>query len=322
MLHLAQVEIEDLAPPVVRRGTNAELAVEAAWPQQRLVQYRHQVGGGDGQHWRLVGLALAHAEHAQDLVLEAVLRQRVHLVQQFVERAAAAAHHHAAEAARVTRTRARLTDGVDLVDEQDARAVLAGQLAGFVVQAEHAQRVHAPEHALDTRRRHVTERQLRLGGDRLTEVALARAWRSFEEETADRLAAHQLEALDALQQGDHLAGGFQHLGVALVILEADTCLTRHQPVDARPPDEPEQHDELEDHQEGHVEQLEDQIQAGGDEWPDALPLRQDHEQADERQHADDEQRSDQHADAPEGAIDLAVELVVLVHSEIHFERTI
>ena len=159
MLDLGQVVVEDLAAAVVGRDADAQLAVETAWPQQGRVEHRHEVGRGDGQHRRLFGLALADAEHAQDLVLEAVLGQRVHLVQQLVERAAAAAHHAAHHAAGVADARARLADGVDLVDEQDARAVLAGQLAGLVVEAEHAQRVHAPEHALDARRRHVAERQ-------------------------------------------------------------------------------------------------------------------------------------------------------------------
>src|SRR5207302_8026049 len=128
------------------------------------------------------------------------------LFRSLVQRAAAAAHHHAAEAASIADARARLTDGVDLVDEQDARAVLAGQLARLVVQAEYAQRVHAPEHALDARRRHVAERQPRLGRNRLAEIALARTWRALEQQAANWLATHLLEAFDALEQGDHLAG--------------------------------------------------------------------------------------------------------------------
>ena len=169
--------------------------------------------------------------------------------------------------------------------------MFAGQFAGLVVQAEHAQRVHAPEHALDARRRHVAEWQLRLGRDCLAEVALARTWRSFEEETTDRLATHLLEALHAFQQRHHLAGGLEDLRIALVVLEANACFTRHQPVNARAPDEPEQHDELEDHQERHVEQLEDQVQARGDERSNAFPLRIDDEKSEECQHADDEQRA-------------------------------
>ena len=200
--------------------------------------------------------------------------------------------------------------------------MLARQLAGLVVEAEDPQGIHAPEHALDARRRHVAERQTRLGGDCLAEVALARAWRPFEQQTANRLATHLLEALDALEQRHHLAGRLEHLWVALVVLEADTRLTWHQPVDARAPDEPEQHDELEDHQEGHVEQLEDQVQAGRDERPHDVPLRVHHEDAQEREQADHEQRSDQRADAPQGAVNLAVELVVLVHSEVLFERAV
>ncbi len=93
-------------------------------------------------------LPLRMPNHAQHLVLPAVLGQRVHLVQQLVERAAAAAHHHAAHSPCRAGAGARLADGVDLVDEQDAGAVLARQLAGLVVEAHDAQHVHAPEHAL------------------------------------------------------------------------------------------------------------------------------------------------------------------------------
>src|SRR6266851_229527 len=200
--------------------------------------------------------------------------------------------------------------------------MLAGELARLVIEAEHAQRIHAPEHALDTRSRHVAERQLSFGGDRLAEVALARAWRTFEQQTADRRAAHQLEALDTLEQRDHLAGRLEDFGVALVVLEADARLTWHQPVNARAPDEPEQHDELEDHQEGDVEQLEDQVQARRDERTHDVPLRIDDEEAQEGQYPDHEERSDQGADSSQGVVNFAVERVVLVQAEVQVERTI
>src|SRR3977135_4445224 len=103
--------------------------------------------------------------------------------------------------------------------------------------------------------------------------------RAFEQQTTNWLATHQLEALDALEQGDNLAGRFEDLRIALVVLEANARLTRHQPVDTWAPNEPEQDDELEDHQERDVEQLEDQVQARGDERPDGFPLRIDNKQA-------------------------------------------
>src|SRR5262249_29942292 len=155
------------------------------WPQEGLIEDRHQVRRGDRQDRRLLGLALANAEQTQDLVLETILGQRIHLVEQLIERAAAAAEHHAAETAGIADARAGLADGVDLVDEQDARAVLARELAGLVIEAEDAQGVHAPEHALDARRRHVAKRELGFRRDGLTEIALARAWRAFEQQTAD-----------------------------------------------------------------------------------------------------------------------------------------
>src|SRR5207237_10338979 len=111
-----------------------------------------------------------------------------------------------------------------------------------------------------------------------------------------RLTTHALEPLHAFEQGDYLARRLEDLRIALVVLEANPSLTWHQPVDPRAPDEPEQHDELEDHQERDVEELEDQVQAGLDEWPDFLPAREDDEQAREEQHANDEQRAHQRAD--------------------------
>jgi hypothetical protein len=44
--------------------------------------------------------------------------------------------------------------------------------------------------------------------------------------------------------------------------------------------------------------------------------------AQERDQADHEQRPDQRAGPSQGAVDLAVELVVLVHSEVLVERAV
>src|SRR5439155_5824713 len=138
--------------------------------------------------------------------------------------------------------------------------------------------------------------------------------------TTNWCATHQFEALDTFEQGDDLTGRLEHLRITLVVLEADACLTWHQPVDTRAPDEPEQDDELENHQERDVEQLEDQVQARGNERAHDVPLRKDHEESDECERCEDEQRPHQHPDPPEGAVDLAVELVVLVHPEVQVER--
>src|SRR6266481_6986967 len=122
----------------------------------------------------------------------------------------------------------------------------------------------------------------------MAEIALARTWRAFEQQTTNWLDTHQFEALDTLQQRDDLTGRLEDFRIALVVLEADACFTGHQPVDAWTPDEPEQNNELEDHQEGHVEQLENQVQARRDERAHDVPLWVDDEEADENQDADDE----------------------------------
>jgi hypothetical protein len=188
--------------------------------------------------------------------------------------------------------------------------VLAGELAGLVEQAHDAQGVHAPEHALDARRRHVAEGHPGFGGDALAQVALARARRPLEQQTTDRLTAHLLEALDAAHQRDHLAGGLEHLGVAHVVLEADARFAGHQPVDAWLAQEPEQRHELDDHEHDREEELEDQVQPEQDVLAPLFPVRGDHEQADERQDAQNEQRSNERADPTQGLVDLPIEIVV------------
>src|SRR5213075_1476816 len=109
--------------------------------------------------------------------------QRVHLIEQLVQAAAAAAAEHAAHRAHAhaAHAAAAAPDRVDLVEEEDAGAVLAGQLVGLVEEAPDAHDVHAHEHALDRGGREVAERDAGLGRDALGEVALAGARRADQQ---------------------------------------------------------------------------------------------------------------------------------------------
>jgi len=95
--HLRQVHIEDLDAALDVGRVDADLPVESARPQQRRVESVGPVGAGE--HDNLAGG-----------------REAVHLDQQLVERVLALV-----VAAKVAAAAARLSDGVDLVNEDDAR---------------------------------------------------------------------------------------------------------------------------------------------------------------------------------------------------------
>ena len=168
-----------LAPRHVGRG-DEDLAVEAARAQQRAVELLEQVRGGD--HDEVVGRG--EAVHLDQQLVEGLLALGV------VVRAALAA------------------DGVDLVDEDDRRAVVAGDLE----QPPDARRAEAGEH-LDERggrlRVEVRARLLRAG---LGQQRLAGAGRAVQQDAARHLGAELLEARRVAQELDDLL----ELGLRLV----------------------------------------------------------------------------------------------------------
>ena len=97
--HLAHVDLEDLLAAAHVGQRHHDLAVEAARPQQRGVEHVRPVGGRDDDH-ALVALEAVHLDEQ--------------LVQRLLALVVTAAQAGAAMAA----------DGVDLVDEDDARRVL------------------------------------------------------------------------------------------------------------------------------------------------------------------------------------------------------
>jgi hypothetical protein len=142
----ARVDLEDLRAALAVGAVDGDLAVEAAGAQQRRVEDVGPVGGGD----------------QDDVVLRL---EAVHLDEQLVERllalVVAAAEAGAAVAA----------DGVDLVHEDDAGAVLLGLLE----QVAHAGGADADEHLDEVRAGDREERHARLAGDGAGEQRLAGA---------------------------------------------------------------------------------------------------------------------------------------------------
>ena len=148
-----------------------DLPVEAAGPQQRRVEDVGPVGGRDQDD----ALAVAEA---------------VHLDQQLVERllalVVAAAQAGAALAA----------DGVDLVDEDDARAVLLGLLE----QVAHPRGADTDEHLDEVGTGDREERHAGLTGDGARQQGLAGAGRAVEQHALGDLGAQRLIAGRVLQE--------------------------------------------------------------------------------------------------------------------------
>ena len=164
-----------LAPDLVRR-LDGDAAVEAAGPQQRLVQHVRAVGGRQHDD----PLARAEAVHlGQDLI------QRLLLL------AVAAAVDHPAP---------RAADGVQLVDEDDGR----GGLAGLLEQVAHAAGAHADDHLDELAGAHAEERHPGLAGDRLGEQRLARPGRADQQHALGRGPAQPGVLLRVLQEVDDL----------------------------------------------------------------------------------------------------------------------
>ena len=133
---LAGVDLQDpLAPPHVGAGHD-DLPIEAAWPQEGRIEDVGAVRRGDEDH-AVVGLEPVHLDEE--------------LVQGLLALVVAAAQAGAAMPA----------DGVDLIDEDDARGVLLPLLE----QVAHARGADADEHLDEVRARDGEERHVRLAGD-------------------------------------------------------------------------------------------------------------------------------------------------------------
>src|SRR6202161_346910 len=167
----ARVDLEDLRAPLAVGPVDGDLAVEAAGAQQRRVE---DVG------------AVGRRDH-DDVVLRL---EAVHLDEQLVERLLALV---------VTAAKTRATvapDGVDLVHEDDARAVLLGLLE----QVAHARGADADEHLDEVRAGDREERHARLARHGAREQRLTGARRPVQQHAGRYSRAERLELLRVLEE--------------------------------------------------------------------------------------------------------------------------
>ena len=143
-----------------------DAAVEAAGAQHRRIEHVGPVGRGDDDH------ALVRLE-------------AVHLDQELVERLLALVVPAAQACA------AMASDGVDLVDEDDAWRVLLA----LHEQVAHARRAHADEHLDEVRARDLEERHARLARDGAREQRLAGPRRADQQHALGDAAAEAREPL-------------------------------------------------------------------------------------------------------------------------------
>ena len=172
---LLGVHLEDAGAPLDVGPGHDDPAVEAAGAQQRRVEHVGPVGGGD-----------------QD---DAVVRlEAVHLDEQLVQRLLALVVTTAEARAAVA------TDGVDLVDEDDA----GGVLLPLLEQVAHAAGADAHEHLDEVRARDREERHARLAGDGAGQQRLTGSRRSHHEHTLGDAPAEPGELLRVLEEVDDL----------------------------------------------------------------------------------------------------------------------
>ena len=175
-LHLAGVDLENLQPALHIGQRHVDLPIEAARPGKGRVEHVDAVGAGDDDH----------------LVVRI---KPVHLDEDGVERLLAFVMPAGAE------PRAAATaDGVDFIQEDDARAVVLGLLE----QVADAAGADADEHLDEVRTGDREERHVRLAGDGFGEQRLTGAGFADQQHAARDAAAEALEFLGVLQELDDL----------------------------------------------------------------------------------------------------------------------
>ena len=168
--HLLHVHAEDLLAAVDVGARHHDLAVEAARAQQRRVEHVGTVGRGDDDD-AFIGL------------------EPVHLDQQLVERLLALVIAVAEAGA------AMAADGVDFVDEDDARR----RFLGLFEHVADAACADADEHFDEVRTGDGEEGHARLAGDGAGEQGLAGAGRADQQRALGDLAAEPRELARVLQ---------------------------------------------------------------------------------------------------------------------------
>ena len=173
--HLLHVHGEDLLAAVDVGARHDHLAVEAARAQQRRIEHVGPVGRGDDDD-AFIGLEAVHLDQQ--------------LVQRLLALVIAVAEAGAAMAA----------DGVDLVDEDDARR----RFLGLLEHVAHAAGADADEHLDEVRAGDGEEGHARLAGDGAGEQGLAGAGRADQQRALGDLAAEPGELARVLQIFDDL----------------------------------------------------------------------------------------------------------------------
>ena len=176
------------------RKLDGDATVEAAGSQKRRVEH--------------VGL-VRRGEHDDALVVV----EAVHLGQELVQRLLALV-------VRVDGDATLLADGVDFVDEHDAR----GLLVRLLEEVAHLRGTAAHEHLDELGARDLEERHVRLAGDRLGEQRLARARRADEQRAARAAGADGRVLLGVGEEVHDLLQRLLRLVLAGDVLERDAGL--------------------------------------------------------------------------------------------------
>ena len=202
--NLARVNLENALAAAHVGARDDDATVEAAGAQQRRVEHVGPVGRG----------------HQDDAV---VRLEAVHLDEQLVQGLLALVVTAAEARAAVT------ADGVDLVDEDDARRVLLALLE----EVADARRADADEHLDEVGTRDREERDVGLARDGARQQRLAGARRAHHQDALRDAAAELLELLRLLEELDDLLQLFLGLVHAGDVLEGDALLLVVQELRAR-----------------------------------------------------------------------------------------
>ena len=192
------MDFQDGLTPGQIRQLHRHTAVEAAGTQQRRVKGLRPVGGRQDHHT----LAAIEAVHLRQQLVQGLLPLVI-----------------AAHAVAI----ALLADGVDLVNEHDARCLFIGLLE----QIPHLGRAHAHEHLHKFRAGNGEERHIGLACHSLGQHGLARAGRANQQRALGHGRADLLILLRRVQIVHDLHQGFLGFLFARHVLELDAGGGRH-----------------------------------------------------------------------------------------------
>ena len=175
-LQVAHVDFENLLTPYNIRQLDVNLSVETARTKQGLVQNVGAVGGSQHDDTRIGA-------------------ETVHLGKQLVQRAFALV-----VATRDGTLATGTTDGINLVDEDNARCLRLG----VVEQIADARGTHADKHFHEIGTRKAKERHVGLTSHRLGQQGLTSTRRAYQQHALRNLAAQLGVFLRVLQEVDNL----------------------------------------------------------------------------------------------------------------------